>query len=158
MSRAGRIGIVGSIAIAATVWVRDTPDVRPASYVYGVDNTGNVPLSLAVTPPIDDECASLTLVNGDDYNNQLLDPDEVWEYRCDIALNRVADSNVPPVTGNESGLVENAFTVFGVPFFQGQLEPDKQVSRTAAERTQVIEPGIALTKTLPPTQCSPAAT
>jgi hypothetical protein len=50
------------------------------------------------------------------------------------------------VTGAESGTVENTITVVGVPFFQGQLVPGKQVSATNIAQTVVIEPGIALTK------------
>ena len=51
------------------------------------------------------------------------------------------------MTGAESGLVTNTITVVGVPFFQGQNVPDKQVNATNQAQTLVIEPGITLTKT-----------
>ena len=88
----------------------DVPDVRPAEYLYEVENTGTVALDLdpdndppaPQDPPVDDTCAPLVFVPATDVNaNGLLDVDEVWQYRCETTLDRAADSNTPPVTGAE---------------------------------------------------------
>jgi archaellum component FlaG (FlaF/FlaG flagellin family) len=124
----------------------DTPDVRPAQYLYQVTNPGNVPLSLTPNPPVDDKCGPLDFVDGDTNGDELLGPDEVWGYECETTLDREDDSNSPPVTGDESGLVRNTVTVVGVPFFEGALVPAKQVTDTDTALVQVIEPGIEITK------------
>jgi LPXTG-motif cell wall-anchored protein len=125
----------------------DADESRPAFYLYELTNTGNVPLSLERVHPSDDTCPELVFdplsdVNGDG----LLDVDETWTYTCETTLDREGDSNTPPVTGHESGLVTNNVTVTGDPFFEGATVPEKFVTATASDRVQVIEPGISITK------------
>ncbi len=124
----------------------DTPDPRPAEYRYEIGNPGDVPLSLAETPPSDDKCAPLSFVEGDTNGDDLLDPDEVWVYTCSTTLER-ADADDPP--GNGPALVENTVTAVGVPFFDGApvTDEDKWVTGTASAEVEVIEPSLELTKT-----------
>jgi hypothetical protein len=124
------------------------PDMppRPAEYLYEVTNTGTVPLSLAANPPVDDVCSPVTFVEGDEDGNNLLDVDETWSYTCTTPLDRTDDSNTPPVTGRESGLVTNSVNVTGVPFVEQALVPDRAVSATDRAQVTVIEPGITITK------------
>ena len=131
----------------------DVPDPRPAQYTYDVTNTGTVPLSLSPEPPVDDTCGPLLPAasgRGDTNADDLLQPGEVWHYTCETSLDREGDSNTPPVTGDESGLVQNTVTVRGVPFFEGALAPDKVVTDSDTAQVLVIEPGIAITKTASP--------
>jgi hypothetical protein len=125
----------------------DHPTPRPAEYVYEVTNTGNVSLDLDPDPPVDDLCSPLVLLSGDDApSNGLLEPGEVWTYTCSTTLTR-DDANTPPVTGDESGLVQNDVVVRGVPVFLGEPVPDKAVTATDVAQVLVTEPGISLTKT-----------
>ncbi|MDX2378533.1 MAG: hypothetical protein QNM02_02090, partial [Acidimicrobiia bacterium] len=124
------------------------PDVprRPAVYTYEVTNTGSVPLDLDPDPPTDNYCAPLTFRGGDTDADGLLDRTELWTYACETQLSR-SDANNPPVTGGETGNVENTVSVTGVPWFKNQLVPDKSVTATTTANVAVIEPGIEITKT-----------
>ena len=122
----------------------DTPAPRPAEYRYEIGNAGDVPLSLAGTPPTDDKCTPLTFVEGDTNTDDLLDPGEVWSYTCTTTLER-QDANTPP--GDLPGDVANTLDVVGVPFVDGALVPDKQVTGTDTAQVTVIEPSLELTKT-----------
>jgi uncharacterized repeat protein (TIGR01451 family) len=121
----------------------DTPTPRPAEYRYEIANPGDVPLSLAGTPPSDDKCAPLTFVEGDTNADSLLDPGEVWVYECTTTLER--EDAVPP-PGDLPADVDNTVDVVGVPFFDGGLVPDKQVTAQDDATVQVIEPSLLLTK------------
>jgi hypothetical protein len=125
----------------------DVPTPRLAEYRYEVSNTGNVPLHLSATPPVDDRCAPLTFVEGDTADPNLLDPEEVWVYTCETALGR-EDAATPP--GNRSGVVDNRVTVTGVPVFGGGPVPSKSVSDSDTATVTVIEPRLTLTKTASP--------
>lgn len=132
------------------------PDVprRPAEYQYEVVNTGNVPLDLVPDPPTDDVCKALVFDMASDDGNGLLDVGEVWSYTCEQILDREDDANTPPITNGSllSGLVQNTFSVTGVPFFEGANVTDPALFVTDTDQAQVlvIEPGISLTKTASP--------
>ncbi len=121
----------------------DTPTPRQATYRYEVSNPGDVPLSLAGSLS-DDTCAPLEFVDGDTSGNDLLDPGEVWTYRCQATLER-QDAAEPP--GDLPADVENTVTVTGTPLFNDALVPDKQVTDDANAHVTVIEPSLDLTKT-----------
>jgi uncharacterized repeat protein (TIGR01451 family) len=122
----------------------DTPTPRPAEYRYEFTNDGDVPLSLTETPPADDKCAPLVFVEGDTNGDDLLDPGEVWFYDCTTSLGR-EDADTPP--GDLPADVVNTVDVVGVPFVDGALAPDKQVTGTDSATVEVIEPSLLLTKT-----------
>jgi hypothetical protein len=131
------------------------PDVprRPAVYTYDLRNTGDVPLVIGPGQPTDDICGPLVPAArglGDDDGDELLDVGEVWHYTCTTTLER-QQSNSPPLSGNESGLVTNTARVTGVPFFEGEPFPEKAVSAQDIAQVLVIEPGISITKTATPT-------
>ncbi len=124
----------------------DVPTPRPAEYRYEIGNSGDVPLSLAATPPTDDKCAPLTLEEGDTNSDGLLDPGEVWVYTCSTTLER-ADATDPP--GDRPALVENTVSAAGQPVVDGAVitDPDKQVTGTDIAEVKVIEPSLEITKT-----------
>jgi uncharacterized repeat protein (TIGR01451 family) len=126
------------------------PDLprRPAEYTYDVTNTGTVALDLTPDPPVDDRCAPLSFVGGDENNDGLLDVDETWSYTCSTLLSR--SQGTPPPTGNESAFVRNTVTATGIPSFEGTLFPQHQVSATDNATVLVIEPAIAITKSATP--------
>ncbi|WP_133411837.1 DUF7507 domain-containing protein [Agromyces badenianii] len=122
----------------------DTPDPRPAEYVYEVSNPGAVPLR--DVDPSDDRCAPLALDPAGDVNGDgNLDPSEVWSYTCDTALER--EQGTPAPVGAESALVTNTATVSGTPFLPDDPDATGPV-QTASDTAQVlvIEPSLAITK------------
>jgi hypothetical protein len=57
----------------------------PVTYTYLVENTGNEPLeNVDVT---DDKCSSPTYQSGDDGDDDILSPGEIWTYQCTTVLN-----------------------------------------------------------------------
>jgi len=131
----------------------DVPSVRPTTYLYDVTNTGTVPLDLQPDPPVDDTCGPLVPVaapglpqRGDRDLDALLGVNETWHYSCTTTLDREGDANAPPVTGAESGLVQNEVVVSGVPVLDGTSFPDKTVTAGDIAQVLVIEPGITLEK------------
>jgi uncharacterized repeat protein (TIGR01451 family) len=143
-----KIPLVGEVLDkdSTPVFGPDAPDVRPARYTYDVGNIGTVPLLVPADSPSDDKCAPLRFVGGDNNGNGLLDPLEVWTYRCDRLLDRESDS-VPPPTGDESGTVPNTVVVEGIPVYQGNAYPGKTVTSQDDASVLVIEPGIDIVKT-----------
>ena len=125
----------------------DTPDPRPAEYRYEIGNPGDVPLSLADTPPSDDKCAPLTFVEGDTDGDDLLDPGEVWV----IHVPRPAGARRTPTTrratgpasGGEHGDRRGRAALRRRPGHRRA----KHVTGTANAQVQVIEPSLELTKT-----------
>ena len=130
--------------------VVEGPDLprRPAEYTYDVTNTGTVALDLTPDPPVDDRCAPLRFVGGDENNDGLLDIDETWNYTCSTLLSR--SQGTPPPTGSESAFVRNTVTATGIPSFEGTLFPQHQVSATDNATVLVIQPAIAITKSATP--------
>ncbi|MFB7893748.1 hypothetical protein ACFC1I_16230 [Microbacterium sp. NPDC056044] len=122
----------------------DVPEVRPAQYLYEVENTGTVPLQDVTTS--DDRCTPLTLVDGDTNGDDVLDVDEVWVYTCETTLSR--SQATPPPVGAESGLVTNTATASGTPFIPedpvvtGPVQTDTDIAQVL-----VIQPSISITKT-----------
>ena len=119
----------------------------PAVYLYGVSNTGDVPLRDIVID--DDTCAPLTFLDGDTNDDGNLDVDEVWIYGCLTPLQR--QQGTPPPTGAMSGLVTNTASVEGTPFLPGgPIVTTDPVADTAQAQVLVIEPSISITKAADP--------
>jgi len=63
----------------------DPPVPAPVTYTYLVENKGNEPLeNVDVT---DDTCSSPTYQSGDDGDDDILSPGEIWTYQCTTVLN-----------------------------------------------------------------------
>jgi uncharacterized repeat protein (TIGR01451 family) len=81
------------------------------TYTYVVTNTGDDPLSgMNVS---DDKCNSVRFVGGDNNDNYLFDPGEIWTYTCSTVLS--ADTtNTAIATGTDSagGIVSDTDTAF----------------------------------------------
>ena len=54
------------------------------TYTYAVSNTGNAALATVVLS--DDRCAPVTRTGGNPDGNALLEPSEVWSYRCTLTV------------------------------------------------------------------------
>ncbi|HEY5787247.1 MAG TPA: vWA domain-containing protein [Microlunatus sp.] len=124
----------------------DTPDPRPAEYLYEVTNTGTAPI--ADVELTDDICPAVTFVSGDENTDDILDVDEVWTYTCSTPLQR-QQGNTPPLPPGSaiSGLVQNTATVTGTPFLPDDPgQTTDQISDNDIAQVTVIEPGLQLTK------------
>jgi uncharacterized repeat protein (TIGR01451 family) len=86
------------------------------TYDYAVSNAGVVAMSnITVT---DNSCPSVSFISGDINGNSLLDVNEVWHYRCTVALSQTT-TNTATATGQANGLTArdtaNATVVVGLP-------------------------------------------
>ncbi len=81
------------IASASSVYAGDT-----VTYTYQVANSGDDPLTNVSV--VDDKCAPLSFINGDNGNGRL-DPTETWRYRCVTTLDE-ATTNTATASGTDS--------------------------------------------------------
>ncbi|MBI3243695.1 MAG: DUF11 domain-containing protein, partial [Chloroflexi bacterium] len=115
------------------------------TYTYLVTNTGDDPLINVVV--VDDKCASVAYVSGDDGDN-VLEPGETWTYTCSTAL--TADTtNIATATGThtEGGTVSDTDTEFV------DVLPTVDIVKSASPAT-LPEPGGDFTFTLTVTNTS----
>ncbi len=98
------------------------------TYSYRLEASGDVPLrDVTLT---DDMCAGVEMLDGDDDFDGLLDPGEIWNYRCTQTL-RVDTINTAVATGQPCDTDGRAFA---------GIEP---VTDTAEATVDVIEPECA---------------
>ncbi|MBC7234950.1 MAG: DUF11 domain-containing protein [Chloroflexi bacterium] len=105
------------------------------TYTYWLTNTGDTPL--ADLTLLDDHCAGVTYVRGDQDDNGLLDVGESWRYRCVASLN---------------GDTLNIARAGGQPSDEAG-RPLPGIGREVAEDSafvRVIDPRIALSKEAQP--------
>lgn len=77
-------------------------------YTYTVTNPGII--SMNDVKVIDDKCAPLTIKSGDANKNNLLDPNEVWVYTCQMKIT-TSTKNIATASGRANG-----FTALGYAF------------------------------------------
>jgi hypothetical protein len=134
----------------------DIPLTTPASYLYRVSNPGGFPLEdVAVTDTYgaDGTVCPVAPVNkapdlnvGDDNDNGLLDPTEVWEFSCVVRLSK-SDSDNSPQDPRAPAPVTNVAVATGTPVAGGV--PDVPTIVTSPQRSQVVEviaPSISIDK------------
>ena len=86
------------------------------TYDYTVLNIGTIAMSNITV--VDNKCSAVTYVSGDIDGDSNLDVNEVWNYRCTMALSQTT-TNTVTATGQASGSVAvdtaNATVIVGVP-------------------------------------------
>ena len=118
------------------------PPAEVVTYTFTAENSGDEPLNRlggqSATDPgwvTDSRCtADATYVSGDDDGDELLDPDEVWTFRCQGQVS-APTVNVAEIEGQPSD--DNGDPLPGI-------DP---VSDRAAAFVNVVRPGITVTKT-----------
>ena len=117
--------------------VRGDGDGSVVTSTYVVTNTGNTPLTPATG--IDDRCAPLTLISGDDDDDFQLDVTETWTVTCDRVMKSETIDNPPEP-------IENTILV-------GGTAPDgSTVEDSDTADVLVLTPNIFIEKTANPTQ------
>jgi uncharacterized repeat protein (TIGR01451 family) len=81
------------------------------TYTYTVTNTGDDPLSsMGVS---DDKCSPVRFVEGDNNDNYLFDPGEIWTYTCSTVLSAdTTNTAIAMGTDSAGGIVSDADTAF----------------------------------------------
>lgn len=123
----------------------DVPLVAPAVYLYQVVNDGTLPLEDVVVT--DDVCGAPTYLSGNSNNDNRLDVDEVWEFRCVQTTLLTKADGVPANDPRQPSVVTNTGKVTGTPVLGVTLRPDRKVIAEATAQTTVIAPRVSLAKT-----------
>lgn len=104
------------------------------TYTYTLRNKGTV--SLTNIKMVDDSCSIVTLISGDANNNDKLDVNETWIYRCSSMLSKT-HTNIVVATGWANGMVAtdiaNSTVAVGVPGLPntGLVTPLIHVTKTS---------------------------
>jgi len=88
----------------------------PVVYTYTLKNSGTVPVTDITM--VGDACGPITLASGDANNDNILDTNETWVYKCTMTLSETHTDTVV-VTGRANGLtatdIASATVTVGAP-------------------------------------------
>lgn len=113
--------LVSIINVTKVAYPLSLPSVGgDITFTYKVNNPGLVPLSNVFVT--DDKCRAMSSKLGDTNNNQLLDIEEVWIYRCTTHLKETT-TNTVNVTAFANGLEAVGYATITVKVANSESSP-----------------------------------